>query len=127
MLISQYMSVDNDKKGTVHLYNTFDTGLAQRLAKEASEAGGGRVGEGSGEMRLMGYIPPEMWMCDPWLIMGYFNNSLALQSIDFLEKAVTYSEEDMNNDVAAANDDLPEEEKLPFYDYLQRAKAAYPL
>ena len=70
MLISQYMSVDNDKKGTVHLYNTFDTGLAQRLAKEASEAGGGRGGEGSGEVRLMGYIPPEMWMCDPWLIMA---------------------------------------------------------
>lgn len=47
----------------------------------------------------------------------YFNNSLALQSSDFLEKAVTYSEEDMNNEVAAANEDLPEDEKLPFYDF----------
>ena len=49
--------------------------------------------------------------------LRYFNNSKALQNSDFLEKAVTYSEEDMNNEVAAANEDLPEGEKLPFYDF----------
>ena len=70
MLISQQMVVDNDKRGTVRLYNTFDTGLAQELVREMNESGGGRIGSGSGEMRLIGYVPPEMWSCDPWLIMA---------------------------------------------------------
>ena len=44
MLISQQMVVDNDKRGTVRLYNTFDTGLAQELVREMNESGGGRIG-----------------------------------------------------------------------------------
>lgn len=49
--------------------------------------------------------------------LRYFNNSRALQSSDFLEKSKIYSEEEMNNEVAAANEDLPDGEKLPFYNF----------
>lgn len=47
----------------------------------------------------------------------YFNNSFALQSSDFLEKAKTYIEDDMNAEIKAANEDLPEDEQLPLYDF----------
>ena len=47
----------------------------------------------------------------------YFNNAYAMQSSDFLEKAVTYVEEDMNAEIAAANEGLPDEEKQPLYDF----------
>lgn len=47
----------------------------------------------------------------------YFNNAYAMQSSDFLEKSTTYVEEDMNAEIAAANEELPEGEKLPLYDF----------
>jgi len=56
-----------DKDGTYRSRITFDTKDAEEclcLAKEVTN--GGRSEDGS--MRLMGYIPPEMWAYDPWLI-----------------------------------------------------------
>lgn len=66
MIIDRKLEADND--GTVHLYTTYDIGMAADLAKDVSNNGGGRMGSGNSEKRLMGYIPPEMWSYDPWLI-----------------------------------------------------------
>ncbi len=47
----------------------------------------------------------------------YINNSFAMQSSDFLEKTATYVEEDMNAEIAAANEELPDEDKQPLYNF----------
>ena len=57
---------ENDDRGTTRLRLTYDVGTAMDVAKEVSENGGGR--SKNGEMMAMGYIPPEMWGFDPWLI-----------------------------------------------------------
>lgn len=66
MIIKKELVHEYDKKGTVHLYTTYDTSLAAEIAKEISESGGGRSKRG--EMRCLGYIPPEEWRFNPWLI-----------------------------------------------------------
>lgn len=68
-VLKQEMYIDNDDRRKIRMLTTYDIGTAINLAKDLSEAGGGRAGEGkSGEMRVMGYIPPEMWGYDPWLL-----------------------------------------------------------
>ena len=67
MITKQEFEFLNDKKGTVKVRNTFDIKAAIDAAKEAT-ANGGRSGSGSDEVMVMGYIPPEMWMYDPWLM-----------------------------------------------------------
>jgi hypothetical protein len=62
------LEILNDKKGTMHLRSTYDVGTAMNLARDLSDAGGGRSSDSEGRMRVMGYIPPEMWNFDPWLI-----------------------------------------------------------
>jgi len=58
---------EDDAKGTTRLRLTYDVGTAQQIAKDVSDDdNGGRSAEG--EMMVMGYIPPEMWGFDPWLI-----------------------------------------------------------
>jgi hypothetical protein len=69
-VLKQEMYVENDDRRQIRLKTTYDIGTAMSLAKDLSEAGGGRSGSGSGEMRVMGYIPPEMWNYDPWLMMA---------------------------------------------------------
>lgn len=66
-VLDQKLYIENDDRRTMCLQTTYDIGTAINLAKDLSEAGGGRSGRGSGEMRVMGYIPPEMWGYDPWL------------------------------------------------------------
>ena len=68
MLTDQKLTVLNDNKCTMILRNTFDCSVAQKLAHEATQSGGGRFGTGSGQCIALGHIPPEMWNCDPWLI-----------------------------------------------------------
>lgn len=67
-VLKSELEILNDKEKTIHLRTTYDVGTAMDLAKDVSNAGGGRMGSGSNEMRLMGYIPPEMWNYDPWLV-----------------------------------------------------------
>lgn len=70
-VLNQQMYLDNTgEKRRVRLLTTYDIGTAKDIAREMSENGGGRVGSGSGEMRVMGYIPPEMWSYDPWLVQA---------------------------------------------------------
>lgn len=59
---------EDDAKGTTRLRLTYDVGTAQSIAHDVSDAGGGR--SENGEMMCMGYIPPEMWGFDPWLIQA---------------------------------------------------------
>lgn len=70
MILDRKMYIENDERKTMHLLTTYDIGMAKDLARELNENGGGRVGSGSGEMRVMGYIPPEMWNYDPWLLLA---------------------------------------------------------
>lgn len=49
--------------GKVHVRNTFDISQAVAKAKEVSE-----MGARGKNMIPLGYIPPEMWLVDPWLI-----------------------------------------------------------
>jgi len=58
-----------EKNGTYRSRITFDTEDAEECARIAKEvSSGGRSEDGS--VRLMGYIPPEMWAYDPWLIIA---------------------------------------------------------
>ena len=66
MLLKKELVVDHDDKGTVRLYSTYDIGMAAEIAKEVSETSGGWSRKR--EMRCMGYIPPEEWRFNPWLI-----------------------------------------------------------
>lgn len=68
MILDQKLYISNDDAHRARMLTTYDISMARDLARELSENGGGRVGSGSGEMRVMGYIPPEMWGYDPWLI-----------------------------------------------------------
>ena len=65
MILKQDMDVDIHT-GDVKLRNTFDIGTAKSLAKDVSNEGGER----NANMHCMGYIPPEMWQYDPWLIQA---------------------------------------------------------
>lgn len=67
-IIRQELTSLNDDKGTVHLKTTVELDSAIAMAKAATELSGGRVGHGSGEMRVMGFIPPELWTYDPLLL-----------------------------------------------------------
>lgn len=61
-ILDQKLYVDDTgDKRKIRMLTTYDVGTAKEIAREISENGGGRVGSGSGEMRVMGYIPPEMW------------------------------------------------------------------
>lgn len=60
MLLKQELVNDGDK--TV-LRNTIDVSSAIRLAKEATDSGA----RGK-NMVPLGYIPPEYWNFDPWLV-----------------------------------------------------------
>ena len=66
MLLDQKLKYNPD--GTVILRSTYDVGLAADIAKEVSDAGGGRGGNKNHEVRVMGYIPPELFTYNPWLI-----------------------------------------------------------
>ena len=71
MLVNQHLELDHDSKGTVRLYNTYDQSAAAEVAKMCTENGGGRAQSKSGvEYRAMGFIPPEMWGYDPWLMQA---------------------------------------------------------
>lgn len=63
MITKQDLSIDSDGD-KVTLKNTFDIGTAKRLANEVTASGGER----NDSFYCMGYIPPEMWQYDPWLI-----------------------------------------------------------
>ena len=63
MITKQDLSIDKDGD-KVTLKNTFDIGTAKRLANEVTANGGER----NDSFYCMGYIPPEMWLSDPWLI-----------------------------------------------------------
>lgn len=47
----------------------------------------------------------------------YLNQEKALRNSDFLEKTHHYVESEMNAEIAEQNEDLPDEEKLPLYDF----------
>ena len=47
----------------------------------------------------------------------YLNQEKALRNSDFLEKTQHYVESEMNAEIAEQNEDLPDEEKLPLYDF----------
>lgn len=47
----------------------------------------------------------------------YLNQDKALKNSDFLEKTHHYVESEMNAEIAEQNKDLPDEEKLPLYDF----------
>lgn len=63
MITNQTVNIDGNK---IKLRNTFDIGTAKRIAQETTQQGGGRTTT----MRCMGYIPPEMWLYDPWLLQA---------------------------------------------------------
>lgn len=60
MLVKQEMFEQDDK--TI-LRNTIDIGAAIRRAKEVTQEGGRAK-----NLVPLGYIPPEMWLFDPWLM-----------------------------------------------------------
>lgn len=70
MIISRNLYVANDERKTVRLETTFDTGFAAQLAKEVNANGGGRIEDKNAGMHVLGYIPPEMWSYDPWLVQA---------------------------------------------------------
>ena len=47
----------------------------------------------------------------------YLNQEKALRNSDFLEKTHHYVESEMNAEIAEQNEDLPDGEKLPLYDF----------
>lgn len=66
-VLNKELIVDHNEK-TVKLRTTFDTGTAADLAREGSEAPQHR--KSNDGIRCMGYIPPELWGYDPWLIQA---------------------------------------------------------
>ena len=67
MLVDQKVYIDGEKK--IHVVNIFDHSVAAEVARMTEREGGGRaVGKDGFEVRVMGYIPPEMWNYDPWLV-----------------------------------------------------------
>ena len=65
MITKQELYVD-EHNGDVKLRNHFDISSAKSLAKDVTNEGGER----HSDMHCMGYIPPEMWMYDPWLMQA---------------------------------------------------------
>jgi hypothetical protein len=65
MITKQDIDIDI-ASGDVVLQNTFDIGAAKSLTKDMIADGGERCDS----MRCMGYIPPEMWYYDPWLLQA---------------------------------------------------------
>ena len=61
MILDQDFQIEGNK---VKLYNTIDTSGASELAKETSNMGGVR----DRNIRCLGYIPPEMWNYNFWLV-----------------------------------------------------------
>ena len=61
MITKQEVDIDGDK---IRLRNTFDIAAAKEAAHEATQEGDSR----KATYKCMGYIPPEMWQYDPWLI-----------------------------------------------------------
>ncbi len=54
---------------TIILRNTVDISAYVDAAKQANELdNGGWFGPKHDRMQLLGYIPPELWNIDPWLI-----------------------------------------------------------
>lgn len=69
MLVDQEIVHDHDAKRTVHVYNKFDHSVAAEVARLTEAEGGGRGKTSEGcSYQLLGYIPPEMWNYDPWLV-----------------------------------------------------------
>lgn len=70
MLVDQKVVFDHDAKGTIRVINKFDHSVAAEVARLTESEGGGRgkLGKDGVEFRVMGYIPPEMWNYDPWLM-----------------------------------------------------------
>lgn len=61
----------NGRITKISLRNTIDCSMAIDSARAANESGnGGRFGDRNSEKQLMGYIPDEMWLFDPWLILA---------------------------------------------------------
>ncbi len=70
-ILKQELIRENDKKGTVRLRNTIDCSAAIEMARITNTCNeGGNFGSKNDGCRVMGYIPPEMWQFDPWLIMA---------------------------------------------------------
>lgn len=67
-VLNRQIIKENDERGTTRLRLTYDIGNAMSLAKDVNDDGGGR--SENGEMVAMGFIPPEMWGFDPWLIQA---------------------------------------------------------
>ena len=63
MITKQEVDIDGDK---IRLRNTFDIAAAKEAAHEATQEGDSR----KATYKCMGYIPPEMWQYDPWLIQA---------------------------------------------------------
>lgn len=71
MLVDQKVTIQHGEKGReVHVVNKFDHSVAAEVARMTEQEGGGRgsLGASKVEYRVMGFIPPEMWNYDPWLI-----------------------------------------------------------
>lgn len=66
MITKQRLYKDGDK---VVLRNTVEVSKEIEAAQRANEAdNGGWFGDKNERMQLMGYIPPEFWTFDPWLL-----------------------------------------------------------
>lgn len=63
LITNQKIDIDT-YTGDVKIKNTFDIGAAKSLTKDMTAIGG----EKCESMQCMGYIPPEMWHYDPWLL-----------------------------------------------------------
>lgn len=62
-------SFESDEQGNIRVRTTCSAEGAlemARLSRETNETG--YFGDKNGECRLMGYIPEEMWVFDPWLM-----------------------------------------------------------
>lgn len=68
MITKQRLYKDGDK---ICLRNTVDCSAYVDAAKRVNECdSGGWFGDKNERMQLMGYIPPELWGYNPWLIMA---------------------------------------------------------
>lgn len=66
MITKQTLYKDGDK---LCLRNTIDVQPYVDAARQVNEMdNGGWFGDKNERMQLMGYIPPELWTVDPWLI-----------------------------------------------------------
>lgn len=68
MLVDQKIFMDEKKR--IHVINKFDHSVAAEVARMTEQNGGGRgkLGKNGVEFQVMGYIPPELWVYDPWLM-----------------------------------------------------------